>query len=226
MRGEGNEFYKNAFFNVADFAIDLDPSAIPAGAMERASLMLLDKLGVCAAAASMEAGELARNAATLLYSSAEAEYRANMLFDNRVVSLTGAAYVAATQIDNLDGHDGYNIGLEQISGPGLSDPKVAAFVGRTLMEASERHQARFPVGRWADVEITLADGRVLVSGDTHARGGPERPVDPNQVVEKYLHFAAPALGEARARGICDAVLALTEPESRFDAVARSLYGPV
>lgn len=456
MRGEGNEFCENAFAGVADFALDLDPGAIPASAMERAALMLLDTLGICAAAASMEAGELARKAAILLYSSAESEYRANMLFDNRLVSLAGAVYAAATQIDNLDGHDGYNptkghigvvavpalavlaqhcpnlsgpdalatlivgyeiagragitlhatvpdyhssgawnalgvaamaarlrrqtpailreafgiaeyhgprsqmmreianptmlhdgsgwgalvgmsaailaengftgapaiiveapdaaprwadlgrfwqiehqyvkpypvcrwahaaidaarelammhniaandiveirirsfdyavqlfpampdttskaqyslafavatmlvhghIGLEHISGAGLADPQVAALVGRTVLETSARHQSRFPIGRWADVEIALADGSVLVSGDTHARGGPERPFDRDQVVEKYLHFAAPALGEARARGICDAVLALTEPGSRFDAVARNLYEPV
>ena len=31
-----------------------------------------------------------------------------MLFDGRRVSPAGAAYAAATQIDNLDAHDGFN----------------------------------------------------------------------------------------------------------------------
>lgn len=119
-----------------------------------------------------------------------------------------------------------HVGVAHISGRGLADPKVAALVSRTVMEASPHHQARFPAGRWADVEITLADGRVLASGDTHARGGPERPLGRDEVIAKYHSFAAPVLGDVRAKGLCDAVLALTEPESRFDAVARHLYDPV
>lgn len=446
----------DTFTNLADFTLGLSPEAVPATARERAALMLLDTLGICAAAAPMEAGVLGRQAAMLLHASTDPGHSARMLFDGRSVSLAGAAYAAATQTDNLDGHDGYNptkghigvvavpalaalaerlpdltgpealaalivgyevagragialhatvsdyhtsgawnalgvaamaarlrgqtpamlreslgiaeyhgprsqmmreiatptmlhdgsgwgalvgmsaailaengftgapaitveaadvaphwadlgrfwqiehqyvkpypvcrwahaaidaarelalahafkpdqiaeirirsfdyavqlfptmpdttskaqyslpfavatmlvhgqIGLANISDAGLSDPKVAALVSRTVMETSERHQARFPAGRWADVEITLADGRVLVSGDTHARGGPERPFGRDEVVAKYMSFAVPVLGEARARSLCGAVLALTEPESRFDAVARHLYDPV
>ncbi|MCU9850333.1 MmgE/PrpD family protein [Defluviimonas sp. WL0024] len=446
----------DTFATLADFTLELSPEAIPASARERAALMLLDTLGICAAAAPMEAGVLGRRAALLLHASSDPGHSARMLFDGRIVSLAGAAYAAATQTDNLDGHDGYNptkghigvvavpalavlaehlpdlsgpealaalivgyevagragialhatvsdyhtsgawntlgvaamaarlrrqtpamlrealgiaeyhgprsqmmreiatptmlhdgsgwgalvgmsaailaengftgapaitveaanvaphwadlgrfwqiehqyvkpypvcrwahaaidaarelalghafaadhiekirirsfdyavqlfptmpdttskaqyslpfavatmlvqghIGLDHISGEGLADPKVAALVGRTVMEASERHQARFPAGRWADVEITLADGRVLASGDTHARGGPERPFGRDEVVAKYKSFAVPALGEARAQGLCDAVLALTEAGSRFDAVARHLYDPL
>ena len=117
------------------------------------------------------------------------------------------------------------IGLEHISGAGMSDPKVADLVGRTVMQASAQHQARFPTGRWADVDITLRDGRVLVSGDTHARGGPERPFGRAEVVEKFLGFAIPVLGEARAQALCAAVLNLPKPVSRFVDVARHLYDP-
>jgi hypothetical protein len=71
--------------------------------------------------------------------------------------------------------------------------------------------------------MELTDGRVLSSGDTHARGGPEHPFGRAEVLAKFHEFADPALGEARAAALRDAVLALTRPDSRFADVARHLY---
>ena len=93
---------------VADFALGLAPEDVPEGARRDAALMLLDTLGVAAAASPMEAGRIARDTASLLYGSADPAHRARMLFDGREASLAGAAYAAATQTDNLDAHDGYN----------------------------------------------------------------------------------------------------------------------
>ncbi|MEC8145127.1 MAG: MmgE/PrpD family protein [Pseudomonadota bacterium] len=93
---------------VADFALGLAPEDVPEGARRDAALMLLDTLGVAAAASPMEAGRIARDTANLLYGSGDPAHRARMLFDGREVSLAGAAYAAATQTDNLDAHDGYN----------------------------------------------------------------------------------------------------------------------
>ena len=56
----------------------------------------------------MPTGTIARNTATMLYGSNVTELTARMLFERPKVSLAGAAYAAATQIDNLDGHDRYN----------------------------------------------------------------------------------------------------------------------
>ncbi|MEM7321323.1 MAG: MmgE/PrpD family protein, partial [Pseudomonadota bacterium] len=53
-------------------------------------------------------GILARDAACLLYASSDQDFTARMLFDGRPVSLAGAGSAAATQTDNLDGHDGFN----------------------------------------------------------------------------------------------------------------------
>ncbi|MEZ5778610.1 MAG: MmgE/PrpD family protein [Paracoccaceae bacterium] len=446
----------DALAAVSEFALGVDPASIPASAMDRAALMLLDTLGICAAAGPMDAGRISREVAVRIFSAGGNGDAARMLFDGRKASLAGAVYAAASQIDNLDGHDGYNptkghigvvavptlaalaehlpnltgpealaalivgyeiagragmalhatvsdyhtsgawnalgvaamagrlrghkpttlrealgiaeyhgprsqmmreiatptmlhdgsgwgalvgmsaailaetgftgapaitveaseaaahwadlgqfwqiehqyvkpypicrwahasidaarelaeehkfrpddiaeirirsfdyavqlfpkmpdttskaqyslpfsvatvlvhgqIGLEHISGAGLSDPRVAALVERTVMETSERHQARFPAGRWADVEITLKDGAVLASGDTHARGGPERPFGRKDVVDKYMQFAVPALGAARAEALCDAVLGLTSADSRFSETASHLYDPI
>ncbi len=437
---------------VTSFALDLAPEEVPEAALRQASLLLLDTLGICAAAGPMEAGRLARDASCLLYSAGDMRHAARLLFDGRRVSLAGAVFAAATQIDNLDGHDGYNptkghigvvvvptlaalseqadlagpaalaalvvgyevagragialhatvpeyhtsgawnalgvaamaarlrgaapavlrealgiaeyhgprsqmmreiatptmlhdgsgwgalagmtaailaergftgapaltveapeaapfwadlgtfwqvehqyikpyptcrwahaaidatrelqashrfshhevaevrirtfdyaaalwpampsttsqaqyalpfpvatmlvhgrIGVEHISGAGLADPSVARLVARTRIEADPRHEARYPAGRWSDVEITLMDGQVLASGDVHASGGPERPFDEARIVAKFHEFADPALGVARAVALRDTCLALTRPGSRFADLAAHLY---
>jgi 2-methylcitrate dehydratase PrpD len=434
------------------FTLELGPESVPATAMDRAALLLLDTLGICAAAGPMEAGVLARDAAVALFGAGDADHAARMLFDGRHVSLAGAVFAAATQLDNLDGHDGYNptkghigvvvvptlaalaeradltgpealaalvvgyevagragtalhatvsdyhtsgawnalgvaamvarlrgltpaqlreawgiaeyhgprsqmmreiatptmlhdgsgwgalagmsaailaergftgapaitieapeaaahwadlgqvwqvehqyikpypicrwahaaidavrelhmahgfshdqivglrirtfdysaalwrqmpantsqaqyalpfpvaamlvhgrIGVEQITGAGLTNPDVARLVALTQVEADPRHEARYPAGRWADVQITLADGRVLASGDVHARGGPERPFDSDTIVAKFHEFADPVLGAARALALRQACLGLTRPGSRFADLAALIY---
>jgi hypothetical protein len=93
-----------------------------------------------------------------------------------------------------------------------------------VMEAAH-HSTRFPQGRWADVQIETVDGRVVDSGDVHARGGPEAPFTQDDIIAKYMEFAAPVVGEARAAAIRDHILGLTEPDSRFGDLAALLYAP-
>jgi 2-methylcitrate dehydratase PrpD len=443
---------------VAAFTLRLDPEAFPAGTRQRAALLLLDTLGICAAAAPLEAGRIARDTAVALFGAGADGPAARLLFDGRRVSLAGAVFAAATQIDNLDGHDGYNptkghigvvaaptlaalarpglsgaealaalivgyeiagragialhatvpeyhtsgswnalgvvamvarlrgqtdaqlreglgiaeyhgprsqmmreiatptmlhdgsgwgalagmaaalmaergftgapavtvervdaaavwadlgqvwqtdlqyikpypvcrwahapidavreiwtlrggraprgdaetitgvhirsfanavalypampattaqaqyslafavaaqiehgvLGVEQITGAGLEDARVARLVARTTTEIAPEYDARYPAGRWADVTLTMADGRVLTSGETHARGGPERPFTQADIVDKFHAFADPVLGRPRATALRDAVLALARGGG-FDAVARHLHDPI
>lgn len=444
-----------ALTGLTGFVFDTRPGDLPAATRERAALLFLDTVGICAAAAPMEAGRIGRAVAERLYAAGDVAHSAPMLFDGRRVSLAGAAWAAATQIDNLDGHDGYNptkghigvvaapalavlaagrpglsgpealaalvvgyevagraglalhatvsdyhtsgawnglgvaamaarllghtpdqlrqalgiaeyhgprsqmmreianptmlhdgsgqgalvgvsaailaeagftgapaitveapeaavfwadlgrvwqtdhqyikpypicrwahgaidaarelcaehgvaaddiaevrirsfdnavalcsgvpqttsqaqyslafavaamivhgrVGLEHISGAGLADPAVADLVARTRAEPAARHEARFPEGRWADVRFQLRDGRVLASGDVNARGGPERPFARDDIVAKYMEFAGPVLGRARAGRLRDAVLALPGGAA-FAPVAAELVDPV
>jgi 2-methylcitrate dehydratase PrpD len=117
------------------------------------------------------------------------------------------------------------IGLEHISGRGLGDAAVADMLSCISVSESARHSARFPAGRWADVVITTTDGRVLASGDIHARGGPEAPLTPQEVEAKYMEFATPVLGQGRASAIRDAILSLNDPDSLFRDVSVLLYDP-
>ncbi|MEQ8653925.1 MAG: MmgE/PrpD family protein [Kiloniellales bacterium] len=97
-----------AFERVADFVLRQKTEAFPESARDWAALLLLDTLGVAIAAAPMQAGRIARDTACLLYAAGDPAYAAPLLFDGRRASLAGAAYALASQIDNLDGHDGYN----------------------------------------------------------------------------------------------------------------------
>lgn len=445
----------DTFARVAAFALGKPAEEMPASAREAAALMMLDTMGILIASGPMEAGVIARDTAALLYATSDPSHSARMMFDGRSVSLAGAAYAAATQTDNLDGHDGYNptkghigvvvlpalaalaehcpdltgpealaavitgyevagraglslhasvsdyhtsgawnalgvvamaarlrghtpdqmrqamgiaeyhgprsqmmreianptmlhdgsgwgamvgmsaailaergftgapaitieadqaahhwadlgdfwqvehqyvkpypicrwahaaidgvralllehdlnhtqiealhvssfhqaaclfaglpettsqaqyslpfavavqavhgqIGVEHISGAGLTDPVVADLMKRIAVTENERHSTRFPQGRWADVEITTKDGRVLKSGDVHARGGPEAPMTTQDVIEKYMQFSSPVIGTECARKICTAILGWTDPNSRYADLAALLYEP-
>lgn len=117
------------------------------------------------------------------------------------------------------------IGVEHITGRGLRDPRVADIIQRISISESARHSDRFPQGRWADVQITLNDGRKLDSGDVHAHGGPEAPMEESQLLEKFMEFSAPVLTESRAMKIRNTVLGLMEPESRFSELGALIYDP-
>ena len=421
----------SAFDNVARFVLASRPDEIPMSALETAALLMVDTMGIAIAAGPMEAGVIARNTANSLYATNDPTMAAKMMFDGRTVSLAGAAFAAATQIDNLDGHDGYapvkghigvavlptiaalmqrhpgisgpeamaqvvigyeiagraglalhssvsdyhtsgawnalgvaamatrmrgltkdhlrqalgiaeyhgprsqmmreianptmlhdgsgmgafvglsatlmaeqgftgapaitveapavaavwedlgrdwqveqqyikpypicrwahgaidavrkiildhdisamqiaaihvrsfheaaclypsmpqstsmaqyslpfavaawvvhgKIGLDQISGDGLSDPEVKHILGLIKVEESDRHNARFPQGRWADATIQLKDGRTFDSGDVNARGGATTKLDRSDILAKYDEFAAPVVGKERAEAI-------------------------
>ena len=443
----------DTYQNIAEFSLNLVPANIPSSARRSAALMLLDTLGITIGSAPMEAGCIARDTADVLYNTNDVSLTSRMMFDGRKVSVAGAAYAAATQTDNLDGHDGYNpskghigvvvvpalaalaetiddfsgpealatiiigyeiagragislhdtvndyhtsgawnalgvvamaarmrgmcgeqmrqamgiaeyhgprsqmmreianptmlhdgsgwgamvgvssavlaekgftgapaitleaedvahhwadlgafwqiehqyikpypvcrwahasidgvrqlilehglnesdikhiqvnsfheaaclfstmpdttskaqyslgfavatmvaygrIGLEHISEDGLSDPLVADILERISVSEVEQYSSRFPIGRWADVAITLNDGRVLESGDIHARGGPEVPMDEGEIIAKFMEFASPSIGAKRAEKIVKAVMGLIEPDSKFSDLGALIY---
>ncbi|WP_298849173.1 MmgE/PrpD family protein [uncultured Ruegeria sp.] len=143
------------------------------------------------------------------------------LFQGMPDDTSKAQYSLPFAVATLVAHG--RIGVEHITGAGLSDPLVATIVERISVAEAARHSERFPKGRFADVSMTLTDGRVLESGDVHARGGPEAPMDEAEVVGKFMEFAAPSLGAARAAAIRDAVLGLQAPGSKFSDLGALIY---
>ena len=98
---------------IADFILDPDLS-VPDSALAMAATLLVDTLGVCAGATHLDAGRIARDFAVDFHAASRPDLAAPILFDGRSASLSGAAFAAATQIDNLDAHDGYNPTLGHI----------------------------------------------------------------------------------------------------------------
>ncbi len=96
------------FDRVAEVILGTRPEDIPEDVLDHAAHLLLDTLGVAAASSGMVAGRIARDAASLHMAAGAGAPSAPLLFDGRTVSLPGAVYAAATQIDNLDAHDGSN----------------------------------------------------------------------------------------------------------------------
>ena len=118
------------------------------------------------------------------------------------------------------------IGLEHVSGAGLRDPQVIDLIGRISVAESDIHNATFPQGRDADVQITLRDGRVLDSGIVHARGGSERPMSEADIIAKFEEFATPVLGTGRVAAIRDAVMGLADGRCGLADLRSCLYDPV
>ena len=89
-------------------AFTLGPLSVPDSARDMAATLLIDTLGVAAGAVDLAPARIARDHAARFLAAPEAGDAATLLFDGRRASLAGAAFAAATQIDNLDAHDGYN----------------------------------------------------------------------------------------------------------------------
>ena len=115
-----------------------------------------------------------------------------------------------------------HIGPEHISGDGLKDKAVAAALKKIDVCEEPRHSQRFPIGRWSDVTLTLKDGRSFHSGDVHARGGPEAPMELAEVEAKFFNFCA-ALPQARSKAIWKARARLLEPEIKFTEILSLLF---
>ena len=92
----------------AEFTLGTMFDDIPEAAIERAKDLVLDLIGVAAAAHEITASRIGRETAVRLYGAGEDDVRARILFDGRTASLAGAAYAGATQIDSLDAHDGFS----------------------------------------------------------------------------------------------------------------------
>lgn len=116
------------------------------------------------------------------------------------------------------------IGPEHIAGTALADPEVAALIDRISVREEPRHEARFPAGRWSDVTIRTADGRLLASGDMPARGGVEAPMRLAEIRSKFDRFAGVSLTQARTAAIWAAGEALLE-DAPFDALAELVTAP-
>jgi 2-methylcitrate dehydratase PrpD len=95
----------------------------------------------------------------------------------------------------------------EIDGDGLRDPEVQRLCKSVRLIEDETYTARFPAERWARVELTMKDGRVVKSPPCKPRGDPDEPLPDAEVAAKFAMLAGPALGADRAARISDAIFA-------------------
>jgi 2-methylcitrate dehydratase PrpD len=99
----------------------------------------------------------------------------------------------------------------------IRDERVLDLARRVRYEVKDypSYPAAFPGG----VRITTRDGRTVEADLEHQRGGPENPMTPDEVREKYRENASLALDETAAAALEEAVLALEEQDDLRAALA-------
>lgn len=117
------------------------------------------------------------------------------------------------------------VGAREITGRGLRDPRVLALADGMVLREEAAYSRLFPAQRWAQVRVTLTDGRRLASKPCVARGNPENPLDPQEMRDKFRDLARPVLGRARCDAIEAAVDGLDGKEARFGPLADLLLAP-
>lgn len=148
-------------------------------------------------------------------------HEASRLFSGMPQTTSHAQYSLGFAIAVMLHHR--RIGPEHISGAILQNAAIAETLKTIIIVEDERHSSRFPANRWSDVTITLMDGRTLVSGDVHARGGPEAPMEAHEVREKYNAMTSNALTLTRAEKIWDGGAALLCDNAKFCDFAQLIY---
>ena len=111
-----------------DFTLNTRYEDIPDVVIQRVQDLILDLIGVSAAAHEITASRIGREIAIQQFNTETQNNRARILFDGRSASLAGAAYAGANQIDSLDAHDGFSLAKGH-AGCGLL-PAVLAFAER------------------------------------------------------------------------------------------------
>lgn len=93
------------------------------------------------------------------------------------------------------------LGPDQLSGPGLADPRVLRLAEAvTLVEAPE-YNARFPAERLARVVIETTAGARLESGERRPRWDVSAPPTDDDLLAKFRWLARTRLPEARAAAL-------------------------
>jgi 2-methylcitrate dehydratase PrpD len=108
-------------------------------------------------------------------------------------------------------------GVTTYADDAIRDPRVLELAKRVRYETKDypTYPAAFPGG----VRITTRDGRTLEADLPHQRGGPENPMTPGEVREKYRENAGLALEAEAVEALEEALLTLEEQDDLRAALA-------
>jgi len=97
------------------------------------------------------------------------------------------------------------LGLGQLSGVGLRDPRVLRLADRIKLVDDPLLGARFPAERVARVRIEITDGVVLESGEVHAPWDATAPPTDEELIEKFRWLASDSVPATRAEELIDVI---------------------
>jgi len=106
-----------------------------------------------------------------------------------------------------------DLGPEQVSEQALQHPEVRRVSSSMVIMEEDQFNHEFPARRLARATLLTKDGQRYQSEVTEARGDPEAPLDNDEIVRKFHHFADPSLGVGRANQIEAQVQKLGSGES-------------
>ena len=89
-----------------------------------------------------------------------------------------------------------DFGLEQVREENLGDPKVLAMMKRLSFDVDEALEAQFPARRICRAEITLKDGRRLISPECEPRGEAGEHISVDWLCDKFRRITGPVLTPA------------------------------
>ncbi len=138
---------------------------------------------------------------------------ASRLFAGMPETTSQAQYSLAFAVATMLRHG--EVAPRHIVDAALGDPETAEIIAKIRVVEAQRHNDRFPEGRWSDAAVSLRDGRVLESGDINARGGFDTPLAAADIREKFNLFCAESLPPDHAEQIWDSCFDLKEETAKF-----------
>ncbi|WP_421700914.1 MmgE/PrpD family protein [Aliiroseovarius sp.] len=105
------------------------------------------------------------------------------------------------------------VGVAELSDAALSDPEILALSHKVTLIDDDEMTRISTDKRWAQVTITLTDGRRFKDAPRSPRGDADLPLSDGEIRAKYDQLARPVLGQARA----DEIAALAVEFDALDA---------
>ena len=87
----------------------------------------------------------------------------------------------------------------------IADPEIRALMPKITVAIDPDCAAAFPAARSARVSIALKDGRQVARFQPTRKGDPDAPLSDADLSEKFLELAGPAVGDAPAKALLDAL---------------------
>ena len=110
-----------------------------------------------------------------------------------------------------------HVSVSDFSDDAIADPAVLAVAAKVRYETPEypTYPQAFPGG----VRVTLADGTTLERDFPHQKGGPENPMSPDEVREKFRDNAGLALAADAVDALEHSILAFEQQDDLTSALA-------